>query len=94
MDPGKLPRRGDDDRRGRPGTDLQVGSRHPALDPVVVHFYERDAVAFQVIDSLDGDSVRGDYAGPYPGVVRPELRWTTEYAPAEGAGARTEARRA
>ncbi len=71
-----------------------VGAALSTLDPVVVHFYERDAVAFQVIDSLDGDSVRGDYAGPYPGVVRPAMRWTTEYAPAGGAGARTEARSA
>ena len=71
-----------------------VGAALSTLDPVVVYFYERDAVAFQVIDSLDGDSVRGDYAGPYPGVVRPALRWTTEYAPAGGAGARTEARTA
>jgi len=47
------------------------------MDPVVIHFYERDAVAFQVIDSLDGDSARGDYAGPFPGVVRPLLKWNT-----------------
>ena len=43
---------------------------------------QRDAVGFQVIDSLDGDSARGDYAGPIPGVVRPILHWTTEYRPA------------
>jgi lipopolysaccharide transport system ATP-binding protein len=74
---------------------LLVGAALSTLDPVVVHFYEREAVAFQVIDSIDGDSVRGDYAGPYPGVVRPQLRWTTEYAPAfERGGARTEARTA
>ncbi|HWO42624.1 MAG TPA: ABC transporter ATP-binding protein [Candidatus Eisenbacteria bacterium] len=42
-------------------------------------FYETDAVAFHVIDTLDGDSARGDYTGPMSGVVRPKLRWTTEY---------------
>jgi lipopolysaccharide transport system ATP-binding protein len=74
---------------------LIVGAALSTLDPVVVHFYEREAVAFQIIDSLDGDSVRGDYAGPYPGVVRPAMRWTTEYvAPNGGAGALTEARTA
>lgn len=74
---------------------LIVGAALSTLDPVVVHFYEREAVAFQVIDSLDGDSVRGDYAGPYPGVVRPAMRWTTEYAPpAGGAAGLTEARTA
>ncbi len=57
---------------------LIVGAAISTLDPVTVHFYERDAVAFQVIDSLDGDSARGDYAGPMPGVVRPLLHWTTQ----------------
>ncbi|HLB10648.1 MAG TPA: ABC transporter ATP-binding protein, partial [Gemmatimonadaceae bacterium] len=51
------------------------------MDPVTIHFSENDAVAFQVIDSLDGDSVRGAYAGPFPGVVRPLLSWTTVYEP-------------
>jgi lipopolysaccharide transport system ATP-binding protein len=54
-----------------------VSAAVSTLDPVIVHFFERDAVAFQIIDSLDGDSARGDYAGPMPGVVRPLLRWTT-----------------
>jgi lipopolysaccharide transport system ATP-binding protein len=35
-------------------------------------------VAFQIIDSQDGDSVRGDYTGTIPGVVRPLLPWHTE----------------
>ena len=47
-----------------------------SYDPVVVHVHELDAVAFQVLDSRDGDSARGDYAGPLPGVVRPVLTWT------------------
>lgn len=49
------------------------------MNPVIVHLFERDAVAFQIVDSLDGDSARGDYSGPMPGVVRPLLRWTTQY---------------
>ena len=40
---------------------------------------QRDAVAFQVVDSTDGDSSRGDYAGHLPGVVRPLLNWETKY---------------
>ena len=56
-----------------------VGAAISTMDPVIIHFYEPDAVAFQVIDSLDGDSARGDYAGSIPGVVRPILRWTTQY---------------
>jgi lipopolysaccharide transport system ATP-binding protein len=38
-------------------------------------------VAFQVVDSLDGNSARGDYAGPVPGIVRPLLQWTSEFVP-------------
>jgi lipopolysaccharide transport system ATP-binding protein len=56
---------------------IVVSAAVSTMDPVTAHFFERDAVAFQVIDSLDGDSARGDYAGPIPGVVRPLLRWTT-----------------
>ena len=41
-----------------------------------VHLFEPDVVAFHVMDSLDGDSVRGDFAGSIPGVVRPQLQWT------------------
>jgi lipopolysaccharide transport system ATP-binding protein len=47
------------------------------MDPVGVHVHERDAVAFQVMDSAEGDSARGAYGGPMPGVVRPLLRWET-----------------
>ena len=60
---------------------LVIGAAVSTMNPVNVHFYERDVVAFQVIDSLDGDSARGDYAGHMPGVVRPLLRWTTQFHP-------------
>ncbi|WP_459947215.1 ABC transporter ATP-binding protein [Desulfocastanea catecholica] len=49
------------------------------LEPDILQFVAKDAVAFQVVDSLDGDSARGDYAGDIPGVVRPAFNWTTEY---------------
>jgi lipopolysaccharide transport system ATP-binding protein len=47
--------------------------------PFEVHLQERDVVAFTVIDSLEGDSMRGDYAGVLPGIVRPDLDWETEF---------------
>jgi lipopolysaccharide transport system ATP-binding protein len=59
---------------------LAVGVALSTPDPVTVHFFERHAIAFQVIDSLEGDSARGDYAGPYPGAVRPMMNWTREYS--------------
>lgn len=48
-------------------------------EPLNVHFNERDAVAFLVTDSLDGDSARGDFAGQIEGLVRPILDWETEF---------------
>jgi lipopolysaccharide transport system ATP-binding protein len=61
---------------------LFVGAAITTPDPMRVHCYERDAVAFQVVDSLEGDSVRGDWGGPIPGVIRPMLRWTTRFGAA------------
>ncbi len=64
---------------------LIVDAAISTMDPVTVHVHERDAVAFQVIDSLEGDSARGGFAGPIPGVFRPILNWTTEYRIGAGA---------
>jgi lipopolysaccharide transport system ATP-binding protein len=55
-----------------------VGVSLSTMDPMKVHFYEPDAVAFHVVDSLEGGSARGDYAGPLPGPVRPLLKWETK----------------
>jgi lipopolysaccharide transport system ATP-binding protein len=68
-----------------PGNFLSEGTLIAAaaistLNPTVVHVYERDVLAFQVIDSLDGNSARREYAGHMPGVIRPLLRWTTEFS--------------
>jgi len=51
------------------------------LDPVITEISVRDAVAFQVIDSLDGDSARGDWGGRITSVMRPLLKWTTQFSP-------------
>jgi lipopolysaccharide transport system ATP-binding protein len=65
-----------------PGNYLAEGTMFVDVDvsttePWIVQSIERQAVAFQVIDSCDGDSARGDWAGQLPGVVRPMLKWTT-----------------
>jgi lipopolysaccharide transport system ATP-binding protein len=52
-----------------------IGVAITTLNPVHVHLREMDAIAIQVVDSTDGDSARGEYGGPYPGAVRPMLRW-------------------
>jgi lipopolysaccharide transport system ATP-binding protein len=56
-------------------------------DPMIRRFHEREAIAFHVVDSTEGDSVRVDHGGHLGGVVRPFLKWETEYH-ANGNGAR------
>lgn len=51
------------------------------LEPSLFQYHERQAIAFQVIDSVDGDSARGDFGGSMIGVVRPLLKWNTELNP-------------
>ena len=48
------------------------------LDPVIVHVHERGLLSFHVHDPGEGDSARGYYGGPIPGVVRPLLPWRSE----------------
>lgn len=48
------------------------------LDPETCQFDGPSVVAFQVVDSLDGNSARGDYGGAMPGYVRPLLEWRTQ----------------
>lgn len=45
-----------------------------------LEYFVPDAIAFQIIDTLDGDSARGSYPGDLAGVVRPKLDWRTERA--------------
>jgi lipopolysaccharide transport system ATP-binding protein len=46
-----------------------------SLEPTVIHAMEADAVAFHVMDPSEGDGVRGEWVGDFPGVVRPMLEW-------------------
>ena len=57
---------------------LFVGAGLETRQPRITQFRVRDVVAFQVVDSLDGDSARGDTGGEWRGVVRPLLPWRTE----------------
>jgi lipopolysaccharide transport system ATP-binding protein len=56
---------------------LFVSANISTINPHHVHVRAREAVAFQVVDPMEGDSARGQYAEPMPGVVRPLLRWST-----------------
>jgi lipopolysaccharide transport system ATP-binding protein len=53
-----------------------------SLNPTEVHAVEYDAVAFHVMDPSEGDGVRGEWAGDFPGVVRPMLDWQVAEDPA------------
>ena len=44
-------------------------------------FLVRDIVAFNIIDTMEGGTVRGSWAGRLVGAVRPMLDWTTEFTP-------------
>jgi lipopolysaccharide transport system ATP-binding protein len=54
------------------------------IDPVIRQFFEANAVSFQVVESQNGDGARGEYGGRIMGVVRPLLKWTTEYSGSRG----------
>jgi len=59
------------------------------FEPVLVHFFERGALSFQVHDPAEGDSARGTYAGSLPGALRPLLPWRTvtlDYAAKQAVG--------
>jgi lipopolysaccharide transport system ATP-binding protein len=51
------------------------------LFPEVKQFSEYSSAAFQVKDTLDGDSARGDYSKDMAGIIRPLLEWSTRYNP-------------
>ena len=47
-------------------------------DPFVIHFHERDSIAFNMVDSQSGSPTRGDYVGSLPGIIRPLLKWESK----------------
>jgi len=53
------------------------------MEPIITQAIEPSVVGFQVVDSIDGDTARGDWADRWPGVVRPMLKWTTSFTPAD-----------
>lgn len=46
---------------------------------VRVHFFEKNALSFNVRDSMDDSSTRAGWAGVMPGTVRPKLDWDIRY---------------
>jgi lipopolysaccharide transport system ATP-binding protein len=54
-----------------------IGAAMRTEEPRIIHFHERGAVAFEVIESPERDTARVDHPGRFPGVVRPLLKWQT-----------------
>jgi lipopolysaccharide transport system ATP-binding protein len=59
---------------------VKVGVMLTSINPYVVHGQENDAVAFEVVDKFAGGSGTGPRIAAYPGLLRPELEWTTSMA--------------
>lgn len=63
-----------------PGNFLAEGSYNCSFaimryNPFHVEFHEMEVVGFNVIDEISESTVRGNYAGRFPGIVRPLLNW-------------------
>ena len=50
------------------------------MEPTMEQVWEPSLIAFQVVGTMDGDTHRGDWAGPCPGTVRPVLEWTNKHS--------------
>jgi lipopolysaccharide transport system ATP-binding protein len=56
---------------------LFVDATLTTLSPNIHQFAERQVVMFQVVDTMEGNAARGDWAGCMNGAVRPLLQWQT-----------------
>ena len=43
--------------------------------PFTVHFHDVAKIGFNISDKQSGETVRGNYTGTFPGVIRPKLIW-------------------
>jgi lipopolysaccharide transport system ATP-binding protein len=60
---------------------LFVNANLCTLEPFTLQFLAHRAVAIRVVDTFNGESARGDYAGAMKGTVRPFLPWMTQFRP-------------
>jgi len=49
------------------------------LPAIRLHFNAIETVSFDIVDSMEGDTARGDFAGKMDGVIRPLLDWETSF---------------
>ncbi len=61
--------------------DFFIHAAMTTLEPqMILQFHEKEAVSFRVVDPMEGDSARGDWAKELKGLVRPHLTWETAYS--------------
>ena len=58
-----------------------IGPGIYTLNPHVKRFRVNDAVAIHVLDSMNGNGARVNFVGNLSGVVRPLLKWETQFGP-------------
>jgi lipopolysaccharide transport system ATP-binding protein len=63
-----------------PGNLLSEGSYSCSFaimrySPFYIEFHEMEIVGFNIIDEFGDKTVRGNYSGHYPGLIRPQLEW-------------------
>jgi len=46
-----------------------------SYSPFNIYFHEMNVLGFNVIDKFGEETVRGQYTGDFPGVIRPLLKW-------------------
>ncbi len=59
--------------------EIRVCAEVSTRQPYQIHFLEKDAVAFQVVDKREPGSVAAGWGRSLPGVIRPMLDWENEY---------------
>ncbi|SNR36631.1 ABC transporter ATP-binding protein [Lutibacter flavus] len=52
-----------------------VGVALVTHDPFEIHFHQREAIVFNMIDNISNSPTRGEYVGDLPGIIRPLLKW-------------------
>lgn len=57
-----------------------VGVAVSTMMPLTIHFYEREAISFQVLEDLE-HARKNDYNAKIPGAVRPRLEWNNVQTP-------------
>lgn len=57
---------------------ITIGAALVTHDPFKIHFHDKDAIAFNVIEDLNNSPTRGEFAGNMRGIIRPSLEWKSK----------------